>query len=49
MIADDALLAIVLSLNGEAFALRDRTRVIEKLLEAKSAISRANIEAYKPT
>jgi hypothetical protein len=47
--AIDTLLGIVLSLGGEVYALRDRMRVIEKLLEAKGAISRADIEAYKPT
>jgi len=47
--AIDALLKIVLSLGNEVYALRDRMRVIEKLLEAKGTISRADIEAYKPT
>ena len=47
--AIDTLLGIVLSLGGEVYALRDRMRVIEKLLEAKGSISRADIEAYKPT
>jgi hypothetical protein len=47
--AIDALLSIVLSLGSEVYVLRDRLRVIEKMLEAKGAISRADIEAYKPT
>jgi len=47
--AIDALLGIVLSLGSEVYVLRDRMRVIEKMLEAKGAISRADIEAYKPT
>jgi hypothetical protein len=38
----------VLSLGNEVYVLRDRQRVIEKLLEAKGTISRADIEAYKP-
>jgi hypothetical protein len=47
--AIDALLSIVLSLGSEVYVLRDRVRIIEKMLEAKGAISRADIEAYKPT
>ena len=47
--AIDALLSILLSLGNEVYALRDRLRIIEKTLEAKGTISRADIEAYKPT
>jgi hypothetical protein len=47
--AIDTLLGIVLSLGNEVYALRDRMRIIEKMLEAKGTISRADIEAYKPT
>ncbi|MGH9751797.1 MAG: hypothetical protein ACREA2_03355 [Blastocatellia bacterium] len=47
--AIDTLLGIVLSLGGEVYALRDRMRIIEKMLEAKGTISRADIEAYKTT
>lgn len=47
--AIDTLLSIVLSLGNEVYALRDRVRIIEKMLEAKGTISRADIEAYKPT
>jgi hypothetical protein len=47
--AIDALLNIVLSLGREVYVLRDRLRSIEKMLEAKGAISRADIESYKPT
>lgn len=47
--AIDTLLGIVLSLGGEVYALRDRMRIIEKMLEAKGAISRADVETYKPT
>lgn len=46
--AIDTLLSIVLSLGSEIYVLRDRMRIIEKMLEAKGAISRADIEAYKP-
>jgi hypothetical protein len=45
----DTLLSIVLSLGAEVYALRDRMRIIEKMLEVKGTISRADIEAYKPT
>jgi len=45
----DILLAIVVSLGNEVYALRDRLRIIEKMLEAKGTISRADVEAYKPT
>jgi hypothetical protein len=47
--AIDTLLGIVVSLGNEVYALRDRLRIIEKMLEAKGTISRADIEAYKPT
>lgn len=47
--AIDTLLNIVLSLGGEVYTLRDRMRAIEKMLEAKGAISRADIDAYSPT
>jgi hypothetical protein len=46
--AIDSLLSIVLSLGNEVYVLRDRMRIIEKLLEAKGAISRADIEGYQP-
>lgn len=47
--AIDTLLAIVLSLGNEVWVMRDRMRVIEKMLEEKGTISRADIEAYKST
>jgi hypothetical protein len=47
--AIDTLLSIVLSLGNEVYVLRDRMRIIEKMLEAKGTISRVDIEAYKPT
>ena len=46
--AMDVLLSIVLSLGNEVYTLRDRLRTIEKLLEAKGTISRADIESYQP-
>jgi hypothetical protein len=47
--AIDTLLSILLSLGNEVYVLRDRMRIIEKMLEAKGTISRSDIEAYKPT
>ena len=47
--AMDILLGIVVSLANEVYVLRDRLRIIEKMLEAKGTISRADVEAYKPT
>jgi hypothetical protein len=47
--AIDTLLGIVLSLGAEVYALRDRMRIIEKMLETKGMISRADVEAYNPT
>ena len=46
--AIDTLLNLMLSLAGEVYVLRDRMRIIEKMLDAKGTISRADIEAYKP-
>ena len=46
--AMDILLSIVLSLGNEVYILRDRMRIIEKLLEAKGTISRTDIEGYRP-
>jgi hypothetical protein len=45
----DTLLGIALSLGAEVYTLRDRVLIIEKMLEARGSISRADIEAYKPT
>lgn len=47
--ATDILLAIVVSLGNEVYVLRDRLRIIVEMLEAKGTISRADVEAYKPT
>jgi len=47
--AMDTLLGVVLSLGNEVYVLRDRMRIVEKLLESKGTISRDDIEAYKPT
>jgi hypothetical protein len=46
--AMDILLGIVVSLGNEVYVLRDRLRIIEKMIEAKGTISRVDVEAYKP-
>jgi hypothetical protein len=46
--AIDTLFDIALSLGAEVYTLRDRMRIIEKMLETKGTISRADVEAYKP-
>jgi hypothetical protein len=45
----DTLFGIVLSLGAEVYTLHDRMRIIEKMLEARGTISRADVEAYNPT
>jgi hypothetical protein len=45
----DTLLGIVLSLGCELYALRDRMRIVEKILQVKGTISLTDIDAYKPT
>ncbi|MGL5837927.1 MAG: hypothetical protein ACRCY3_05430 [Sphingorhabdus sp.] len=46
--AIDRTLSIVMALAGEVSVLRERLDTIERLLEAKGTISRADIEAYTP-
>jgi len=46
--AIDTLLGIAISMGAEVYALRDRMRIIEMMLETTGTISRAEIEAYKP-
>lgn len=46
--AIDRLLSVVLALTGEVSALRERIDTIERLLEAKGALSRDEIERYAP-
>jgi hypothetical protein len=44
----DRMLSILMALVGEVSVLRERTDTIERLLERKGSISRADIEAYAP-
>ncbi|WP_228242423.1 BREX-1 system adenine-specific DNA-methyltransferase PglX [Porphyrobacter sp. GA68] len=46
--AVDRLTSILMALVGEVSALRERLDTVERLLEAKNAISREDIEAYAP-
>ncbi|HEV2569448.1 hypothetical protein [Sphingomonas sp.] len=46
--AMDRTLSILLAIVGELSVLRERLDTVERLLEAKGSISRADIEAYEP-
>ncbi len=44
----DKLLAITMALAGELSVVRERLDTIERLLEAKGAVTTAEIESYRP-
>ncbi len=44
----DRLYSVVFALAGEVSALRERQDTIERLLDAKGALRREDIEAYEP-
>lgn len=46
--AIDRTLSIVMALVGEVSVLRERLDTVERLLETKGSISRADIESYEP-
>lgn len=46
--AIDRLLSLTMALVGEVSVLRERMDTVERLLEAKGSICRADIEAYAP-
>lgn len=46
--AMDRTLSILMALVGEVSVLRERLDTVERLLEAKGSINRADIEAYEP-
>ena len=46
--AIDRLLSIVMALAGEVAVNRERLDTVERLLETKGSLTRADIEAYKP-
>jgi predicted nucleic acid-binding Zn-ribbon protein len=46
--AQDRMLSILMALVSEVSVVRERIDTIERLLDAKGTISRADIEAYMP-
>ena len=46
--AIDRLLSIVMALAGEVSVNRERLDTVERLLDAKGTLSRADIEAFRP-
>ncbi len=46
--AIDQVMTFLLELMAEVSSLRERVDTIERLLDEKGAISRADIEAYRP-
>jgi hypothetical protein len=46
--AVDRTLSIVMALVGEVSVLRERLDTVERLLDAKGTVSRADIESYAP-
>ena len=46
--ANDRTLSIVMAIAGEVSVLRERLDTVERLLDAKGSITRADIEAYAP-
>lgn len=46
--AIDRLLSVVMALVGEVSVLKDRLDTVERLLDAKGAIAREDIETYAP-
>ena len=45
----DKIVSMVMGLAGEVAVARDRLDTIERLLETKGLLKRAEIEAYEPT
>ena len=44
----DRMLSILLAVAGEVSVLRERLDTVERLLDAKGTVSRADIESYEP-
>jgi len=44
----ERMLSILLAVAGEVSVLRERLDTVERLLEAKGTIDRADIDAYRP-
>jgi hypothetical protein len=47
--AVDRVLGIVMELAAEVYVLRERLRTVEQMLDERGAISRADLEAYRPS
>lgn len=47
--ATDTLASIVMELAAELWVLRDRQRIVERLLEQNGSLRREDIESYQPT
>lgn len=45
----DRMMKVILALSQEVYVLRDRLGVVEKLLDERHMISRADIEDYVPS
>jgi hypothetical protein len=45
---EERMLSMVMALVGEVSVLRERLDTVERLLEAKGSINRADIESYAP-
>ncbi len=45
---EDRLLSIVMALAGEVGVMRERLDTLERLLDAKGTLSRADIENFRP-
>lgn len=45
---DERMLSILLAIAGEVSVLKERLDTVERLLEVKGTISRADIENYQP-
>ena len=45
---DDRILSILMAVVGEVSVLRERLDTVERLLDAKGTVSRADIENYVP-
>ena len=46
--ATDRMLSMLMALVGEVSVLRERLDTVERLLEAKGSLTRADIETYNP-
>jgi hypothetical protein len=45
----DRVLGVVMELAAEVYVLRDRLNIVERVLESRGTLVRADLEAYQPT